>query len=142
MLREKGFENVQAQTFFKGYLFYPVTSDWCHPQSLPDIISPGHSKGWWSRINKFELPDYEADDRWLVLPRLEWLAPKVVHQEQDSGMMDIQQLIDNLEQHFDRGRESLLLAQMVKGENSCWYEKTRGFVVSSVWPNQRDRNQK
>ncbi len=72
----------------------------------------------------------------MVLPRLEWLAPKVIHQKQDSQLMDTQQLIDFLEQHFDDGQQSLLIAQMAPDANACWQEKTRGFVVSSAWPNQ------
>lgn len=136
LLQAKGFKNVRSQTFFKGYLFYPVTNDWYHPQSLPDTIAPEHLTGWWTRVNELELPDHEADHRWMVLPRLEWLAPKVIHQEQDSRLMDAQQLIDYLEQHFDRRQQSLLLAQMAVEANSCWHEKTRGFVVSPDWPNQ------
>jgi len=136
LLQEKGFENVRPQTFFKGYLFYPVTSDWRHPEPLPDYISPGHLKGWWTRVNELDLPDHEVDHRWMVLPRLEWLAPKAIHQEQNSLLMDTQQLIDFLERHFDEGQQSLLLAQMAQDANTCWQEKTRGFVVNSAWPNQ------
>jgi len=42
LLQEKGFETVQAKTFFKGYLFYPVSSDWCHPHPLPHEVAPDH----------------------------------------------------------------------------------------------------
>jgi hypothetical protein len=136
LLQEKGFENVQSQTFFKGYLFYPVSSDWRHPQPLPDNIAPHHLTGWWTRINTLELPDHEESDRWVVLPRLEWLAPRRIRQEQDSNLMDTQQLIDFLRKHFDHGQQSLLLTHMVWSDHSNWCEKTRGFVVSSAWPNQ------
>ena len=136
LLKEKGFKNVQSQTFFKGYLFYPVSSDWRYPQPLPGYIAPEHLTGWWTRINTLELPDHDAGDRWMVLPKLEWLATRVIYPEQISPLMDSQQLIDFLERHFDKGQQSLLIAQMAPQANSCWQEKTRGFVVSSAWPNQ------
>ena len=133
LLKEKGFENVRSQTFFKGYLFYPVASDWKHPHSLPDAIARGHLKGWWTNIDTLTLPSYQAGDRWVVLSRLQWLAPKFIQQEQASSLMDSQQLIGFLKQHFKQRQQALLLAQMVPGENA-WHEKTRGFVVGSTWP--------
>lgn len=136
LLQKKGFKSVRAHTLFKGYLFYPVTSDWRNPQLLPDTIAPGHLKGWWTKINTFALPDHSKSDRWLVLPRLEWLAPKLVQQEQASNLMDTKQVIEYLRQHFGHRQQPLLLAQMVRGENTTWQEKSRGFVVSSAWPDQ------
>ena len=136
LLKEKGFENVRSQTFFKGYLFYPVTSDWRHPQILPGFIALDHLKGWWTRINTLELPDYDADHRWVILPRLQWLAPKLIPEEQISGLLELQQLIDLLKQHFRKHQQPVLLAQMVQESDSCWYEITRGFVVGATWPNQ------
>ncbi len=138
LLKQKGFETVRAQAFFKGYLFYPVGSDWRHPQSLPETIAPGHLTGWWTSVNQFELPDHEPDHRWVVLPRLEWLAPKIITEEQGSKLMDTQQVRDLVEKHFDRAQHPLLLAQMVEGENACWEEKSRGFVVGTAWPNPED----
>ena len=137
LLKQKGFETVRAQTFFKGYLFYPVGNDWRNPQSLPETIAPGHLTGWWTSVNQFELPDHEPDHRWMVLPRLEWLAPKIITEEQGSKLMDTQHMLGLVGQHFDRAQQPLLLAQMLEGENACWEEKSRGFVVDAAWPNPK-----
>ncbi|WP_455365641.1 DUF1853 family protein [Kaarinaea lacus] len=134
LLKEKGFQNVQAQTFFKGYLFYPVNSDWRQPGLLPDIIATDHLKGWWTYANKLQLPESEAGDRWQVLPRLEWLAPRIAKGVHPSTLMDTPQLLDFLDRHFAHNQPSLLIVQMTNCGNGLWQEKSRGFVVSAHWP--------
>ena len=137
LLQEKGFQTVQAQTFFKGYLFYPVTRNWRQPASLPDIIAPDHLKGWWTTASQLQLPDSEVNDRWRVLPRLEWLAPRTIPHAQQSILMNTQQLLGFLEQHFTHKQQSLLLVQMARDPKGLWQEKSRGFVVSADWPGNR-----
>lgn len=134
LLQEKGFATVQAQTFFKGYLFYPVSGNWLKPQKLPDTIALDHLKGWWTYINRLELPDSDPSDRWKVLPRLEWLATRVIQDPQNLGLMDKVELRDFLNRHFASNRQSLLIAQMIRDTKGHWQEKSRGFVVSRNWP--------
>ena len=137
LLHEKGFETVQAQTFFKGYLFYPVSSDWRHPQSLPHRVAPDHLTGWWTTANHLQLPDRDSRDHWIVLPRLEWLAPRVISETQRSTLMDTRALQVFLGEHFRHSQRSLLLAQMARDTSDHWREKSRGFVVSADWPGNR-----
>jgi hypothetical protein len=134
LLNEKGFETVRAQTFFKGYLFYPVSSDWRRPQSLPDTIAPDHLTGWWTRSTQLALPDHAVNDRWRVLPRLEWLAPRIIPEAHAKSLMDISHLQDWLGRHFARSKQSLLIAQLTRDSNARWQEKSRGFVVGVEWP--------
>jgi hypothetical protein len=137
LLQEKGFETVQAQTFFKGYLFYPVSSDWRHPHLLPHRVAPDHLTGWWTTANNLQLPARESSDRWIVLPRLEWLAPRVIYETRQSTLMDTHALQAFLGEHFRHSERSLLLAQMARDTNNHWREKSRGFVVSADWPGNR-----
>jgi len=136
LLEHLGFQSVKAQTFFKGYLFYPMNSQrqQALPQELPDYIAPNHLQGWWTRFNHLELPASAADQRWMVLPRLEWLALKVITPEHDARLLDQQELKDYLARHFAHGQQSLLVAQMARMESGDWQELSRGFVVSEQWP--------
>ncbi len=134
ILHEKGFAEPVAQTFFKGYLFYPLTSNWQHPRDLPAYVAPGHLRGWWVRVNEFDIADNHGDV-WFVLPRLEWLAPKIVRSEQDSYLMDRGQLRRFLDKHFSDRQQPLLIAQMQQYLETEWREITRGFVVGANWPN-------
>lgn len=134
LLKEKGFDTVLAQTFFKGYLFYPVSDNWLKPQELPETIAPDHLKGWWTYINTLELPDSDPSDRWKLLPRLEWLASSVIQDPRSPALMDRVELQDFLDRHFASNQQSLLIAQMARDAKGFWQEKSRGFVVSRRWP--------
>jgi len=134
LLNEKGFETVQAQTFFKGYLFYPVSCDWQNPQGLPENLAQDHLKGWWTYANRLELPESTASDRWRILPRLEWLASRAFHGTHSPGLMSRTELLEFLDRHFSNNRQSLLIAQMARDAMGFWQEQSRGFAVSALWP--------
>jgi hypothetical protein len=117
---------IRSRAIVKGALFYPVRSDWrAHPH--PTEVSPGHSRGWWSR--GFDAGAFPADSRWVELPRLRWLSPfigegsPITH----SGMRDY------CRSHFEMERRALMLAR-VRREGDLWVEIDRGVVVHSDWP--------
>ncbi|CAN7433696.1 DUF1853 family protein [Pseudoduganella sp. LjRoot289] len=63
----------KAQALVKGWLFYPQGS----PHALPGI-SPGHCLGYWCTLNEFaggRRGAALAGQRYVVMPRLQWLAP-------------------------------------------------------------------
>ncbi|MCI0504969.1 MAG: DUF1853 family protein [Gammaproteobacteria bacterium] len=136
LLEQIGFKSVKAQAFFKCYLFYPVNSQWWKPPKLPDYLAPDHMKGWWTRINRLELPKTASGQRWIMLLRLEWLAPKVINRPDDSRLLEQSQLCELLAQHFARSRQPLLIAQMARDDTRGWQEVSRGFVVGEHWPDE------
>lgn len=134
LLKEEGFETVRAQTFFKGYLFYPVGSDWQNSRGLPENLDQDHLKGWWTYANRLELPESAATDRWRILPRLEWLALRTIPDTQNSSLMKREELMDFLSRHFSSSQQSLLIVQLTRDAMGLWQEKSRGFAVSAKWP--------
>lgn len=63
----------KAQALVKGWLF--------HPQGAPHAvagIAPGHCLGYWSTVSEFAAGRAGAEapgQRYVVMPRLQWLAP-------------------------------------------------------------------
>ena len=63
----------RAQALVKGWLFYPQGS----PHALAGI-SPGHCLGYWSTLSEFaggRNGAAQPDQQYVVMPRLQWLAP-------------------------------------------------------------------
>ena len=60
------------QMFIKGWLFYR------HGETPPDPVEldPAHGRGWW--VTRGDWPAFAAAhaQKWRLLPRLEWLAPR------------------------------------------------------------------
>lgn len=125
-----------AQAFIKGYLFYPAGAT--EAQATPGV-SPSHLRGWWQHHSSMELPQSQADTRWVVVPRLRWLAP--LRMTAGAEMVTQDEMCAALERHFALSHRALLLAEMMRVEDSSWQECARGFVVHADWPHLQDKDQ-
>jgi hypothetical protein len=138
LLLERGIPVPTPQAFFKGYLFYPATSDWQQPQPSPPDSSPRHLRGWWCHADRLEqIPYVAADSRWLSLERLHWLSPTFCRET--SPGYDRAGLEERLARHFSGSDKPLLLAELRPGSDGSWREVNRGFVVSAHWPHAAPR---
>jgi len=124
----QGIRLDKTQAFIKGYLFY-------HASTIGRLaiqgVSAAHLTGWWVRHALEKLPQASADSRWIILPRLRWLAPARL--AADASVMTYATLRSKLDEHFSRNNDAVLVFEMthVAGE---WHEQSRGFVVCSTWP--------
>ncbi len=120
----------KAQAFIKGYLFY-------HASTLgnKDIqgVSAAHLRGWWVRHSLEKVPQNCATSRWIILPRLGWLAPARV--AENTQMMDEAALAEHLTLHFTEHSDAVLVFEMARSDTGDYLEISRGFVVGKSWPN-------
>lgn len=119
----------KAQAFIKGYLFYHVAT--CNPTAISGV-SAAHLSGWWARHTVEAVPQTSIENRWVILPRLRWLAP--VRLAEDAEVMSHASLNRQLDEHFRLRNEALLVAELGRTETGEWQEISRGFVVCSSWP--------
>jgi len=112
----------RAQALVKGWLFYPA-GEW---RALAGIAT-GHCRGFWCALS--EVDALEAD-RFLVLPRLQWLAP--FQAQSATWMLDRAQLKDELAAQFDETGSPVLVA-LVREEPGLIVEYARGFIVPDDW---------
>ncbi|MBP0589122.1 DUF1853 family protein [Paraburkholderia sp. LEh10] len=115
-----------AQMFVKGWLFYRNGSGARDPVE----IDPAHARGWWS--TRAEWPSFSADhaDAWILLPRLEWLAPRV----HDAGHASSFVSAATLEQQLAHQTGPTMVAAFVGHAEGKWIERSRGFIVPDDWP--------
>lgn len=138
LLDARGIDALMPQAFFKGYLFYPATTDWQQPQPAPPDSSPHHLRGWWCHADQLEHIPYVAENsRWLSLERLHWLSP-AFSQEPTPGF-ERATLLDWLTKHFVGSDKPVLLAELRQGSDGRWREANRGFVVPVDWPHPQAR---
>jgi hypothetical protein len=111
-----------ARALVKGWLFYPAGTYFAM-----DGISAGHCRGFWCALS--ELAQMDAD-RFLILPRLEWLAP--FRASSATWMLDRAQLMAELADHFANSGTPVLVA-VVKEQSESIVETERGFIVPDDW---------
>ncbi|QJE02905.1 DUF1853 family protein [Massilia forsythiae] len=111
-----------ARALVKGWLFYPAGT-------YMDMkgISALHCRGFWCAAG--EIGRLEAE-RFLVLPRLQWLAP--FRAASAAWMLDRAQLAAELADHFAASGTPLLVA-LVREEPGSIVEIDRGFIVPDDW---------
>jgi hypothetical protein len=141
------------QMFIKGWLFYRNGET---PADL-DEIDPGHARGWWtterewpafaaaqqSRPSKPRETHMAIDrssslsaarvDAWMLLPRLEWLAPR----RKDANASGVGAADWLRAQVADRSGPTMVAALSACAAGD-WAEHSRGFIVPDDWP-QRAR---
>jgi hypothetical protein len=111
---------ARAQALVKGWLFY-------HGNTPVQAATPGlsmpHCRGFWSPLAEMEKVE---GTRFLLLPRLSWLAPAKASADQG---LDKAAIIERLREHFFRDAMPVLLAVLdEEGE-----ETDRGFIVPDDW---------
>lgn len=115
---------VKAHALIKGWLFYRRDEK---KNVNASNISSAHCRGFWCA-----LADFLAikSQRFVVLSRLDWLAPARVAA---SDTLDGDQLLILLKEHFNHDKTPLLIAAVAGVDVLLEYE--RGFIVPDDWLN-------
>jgi hypothetical protein len=113
---------TSARALVKGWLFYPAGS-W----PAMSGITAGHCRGFWCALGEL---DSLGADAFLVLPKLQWLAP--FRASQAASMMNRAQLHAELEAQFETNPSPVLVA-VVRETPGLVEEVERGFIVPNDW---------
>ena len=116
----QGFAGCPAYSRLTGWLFYP------HAPQPQFPCNADACRGWWRRLSE-PWPQHAADSRWLLLPRLCWLAPARAAGDAVLTLVQLQALLAEA----DGAR---LVAELAPGADGDWHEIARGFVVRDDWP--------
>lgn len=112
---------IRARALVKGWLFYPAGG-----HAPMGGISAQHCRGFWCALAEVAALDA---DRFVVLPRMQWLAPY----RGDGG--DAVMRKEDLQAAL-AGAEMPSLVAAVREEGGDIIETARGFIVPDTW---RDR---
>lgn len=121
----------QARALVKGWLFYRDSA----PQGLAAMgISPAHCHGAWGELDELEAR-WPAGLRYVLLPRLGWLAPARVPLAES---LDAQGLRQAALVRLAQEDAPILVAacEVVEGEV---VELSRAFIVPSGWRERAER---
>jgi hypothetical protein len=111
-----------ARALVKGWLFYPAGS-W---PAMSGITS-GHCRGFWCALEEL---DTTGADAFLVLPKLQWLAP--FRASQAAALLNRAQLHAQLEAQFESAPAPVLVA-VLRVAPGLVEEVERGFIVPNDW---------
>ncbi|RFB72806.1 MULTISPECIES: DUF1853 family protein [unclassified Herbaspirillum] len=116
---------TRAQALVKGWLFYGETTE---AASIPAAlgISAQHCRGFWCELSALEVNDSE---RYLVLPRLEWLAPA---RAATGKTLSRAQLLETVQLLFNETLAPVMIA-VCDVEGDVALERRRGFLVPDDW---------
>lgn len=114
-----------AQALVKGWLFY---HDRTPPAELPPGIARAHCRGFWCALQELDC----SAQNFIVLPRLEWLAPA---KTTAGRVLDRSALQAALALHFGQARAPALVS-ILAPHGSWMIETDRGFVVPDDWRNR------
>ena len=115
---------LRARAHVAGWLFYPAG------RSTPvDGIAPLHCRGFWCALS--EVGALEAD-AWVVLPRLQWLAPYL--STALAPVLTRAGLQAALAQQFASTNLPMpVLVAAVRQRDGMLAETARGFIVPNDW---------
>jgi uncharacterized protein len=113
-----GFAGCRVGAVVRGWMFYPG-----EPESLPPL-NPGRLCGWLAARDAV-WPAAARDSRWLLLPRLSWLAPAMRTHEPDAEAA-VRAALATMSVPG-------LVAEM-RRDGTVWKEVARGCVVPPGWP--------
>lgn len=119
-----------ASMFVKGWLFY---RDGAQPLA-PAALDVAHSRGFWAARGDWPalVARQPAGTRWVVLPRLAWLAPRRLEADDPLQPVEAPALFEAV-----LAREApSLVAALTQGEDGAWHEISRGFLVDDAWPSR------
>jgi hypothetical protein len=114
---------LRASALVKGWLFYPAGS-----AAPMDGIAPLHCRGFWCALA--DTGALEAD-AWVVLPRLQWLAP--YRSDSMEQVQDREGLRSTLALQFEGAWAPVLVAAVRPDDDGGVVETARGFIVSDDW---------
>jgi hypothetical protein len=113
---------ARARALVKGWLFYPAGS-WPAMRG----IAAGHCRGFWCALDEI---DSLAGEEFLMLPRLQWLAP--FRAASATWMLNRAQLHAELSAQFETVPAPVLVA-VVRHTPGLIEEVERGFIVPNDW---------
>jgi hypothetical protein len=111
-----------ARALIKGWLFYPAGT-----YLEMKGISARHCRGFWCALGEIGMLD---TDRFLILPRLQWLPP--FRAASATWMLDRAQLQAELADHFTHTNAPVLVS-LVREQPGSIVEIDRGFIVPDDW---------
>jgi uncharacterized protein len=111
-----------ARALVKGWLFYPAGS-W----PAMSGITAGHCLGFWCALEEL---DTLGADAFLILPKLQWLAP--FRAAQATWLLNRAQLHAELEAQFETNASPVLVS-VVRETPGLVEEVERGFIVPNDW---------
>ncbi|MFC5481004.1 DUF1853 family protein [Massilia suwonensis] len=111
-----------ARALVKGWLFYPAGS-W----PAMSGITAGHCRGFWCALEEL---DSLGADAFLILPKLQWLAP--FRAAQAAWLLNRAQLHAELEAQFETNASPVLVS-VVRETPGLVEEVERGFIVPNDW---------
>jgi hypothetical protein len=112
-----------AQALVKGWLFYRE----CTP-AYPQGVAAAHCRGFWRPLSE---TGTLAADAFLILPRLEWLAPAKAAVDASSLLWPAE-LGAELARRFAASSAPVLVALMKRSDDRL-LEFDRGFIVPDDW---------
>lgn len=113
---------ARARALVKGWLFYPSGS-WPAMRG----VAAGHCRGFWCALDEI---DGLAGEEFLILPRLQWLAP--FRAASAVWMLNRAELHAELSAHFETSSTPVLVA-VVRHTPGKIEEIERGFIVPNDW---------
>jgi len=112
-----------AQALLRGWLFYR------RGEEIPSQrlgIEKNHCRGWWCTLGEI---DTHLSENCAVLPRLTWLAPARM---KDEELVSRSQLQEQLRAQFQKDPMPVMVASLMRDEDA-WLESDRGFIVPDDW---------
>jgi hypothetical protein len=116
---------TRAQALVKGWLFYGETTE---AASVPAAlgISAQHCRGFWCELSALQAGD---NDHYLVLPRLEWLAPARAAVGKTLSGAQLREAVQLL---FSETLAPVMIA-VCDVDGDVALERRRGFLVPDDW---------
>ena len=126
------------QMFIKGWLFYRHGAASVNALEL----DPGHGRGWW--VTRSDWPAFAENhaQKWRVLPRLAWLAPRRAESDEPGGdahaadeatgalCVDAQTLAGQTSHQHGPA----MVVAFAEDDAGDLIERSRGFIVPDEWP--------
>ena len=112
-----------AQALLRGWLFYR------RGEEIPSQrlgIEKNHCRGWWCTLGEI---DAHLSESCAVLPRLAWLAPARM---KDEELVSRSQLQEQLRAQFQEDPMPVMVASLMR-DKDIWLESDRGFIVPDDW---------
>lgn len=128
------YNGFTPQLLMKGWLFYPFA----HPDSpalaKPLSASVNHNRGFWLQRNG--LAHLDANAKWHVLPRSEWLGWTLFNKSEDKTILNTRELVSALENLLAGDDSSVMFVQLEDSPlNTNFVEESQRWVlVDDHWP--------
>lgn len=116
---------VRAHALVKGWLFHPLQGG---ASAAMRGIDQNHCRGFWCAHGDIDLL---PDASYLVLPKLQWLAP--YKHSADASVLTRAALHATLAAQFETLDSPVLVAQLRHAAGQV-IEINRGFIVPNDWP--------